>query len=110
MGFWQVDRNKYSKDSLGYKGKSFNKSINKYTKSERLMNGIAKWCSFYRANPQRFCKDYLNITLKPFQAILLYVMFHYNYTMYIAARSQGDQRLPFKVEILYLYCGRKREG
>jgi len=86
---WQVDRNKYSKKSLGFKGKNFNNSQEKYTKSERLMRGIAKWTSFYRANPQRFCKDYLNISLKPFQVIILYMMFHYIYIMYIAARSQG---------------------
>ena len=33
-------------------------------KHERIMNGVAAWTSFYRANPQRFCKDYLNIYLK----------------------------------------------
>ena len=27
-------------------------------KSERIMNGVAAWCSFYRSNPQRFVKDY----------------------------------------------------
>lgn len=91
MGFWEVDRNKYSKKSMGYKGRNFNKSQQKYTKSEKLMNGIAVWTSFYRANPHRFCKDYLNIQLKPFQAILLYFMMHYHYFMYIAARSQGEQ-------------------
>lgn len=89
MGFFQVDRNKYSSKSLGFKGKNYNKSSEKFTKSERLMNGVAKWTSFYRDNPQRLCKDYLNISLKPFQAILLYMMFHYVYVMYIAARSQG---------------------
>ena len=40
-------------------------------KSERIMNGIAAWAGFYRANPQRFVKDYLNINLKLFQKILL---------------------------------------
>lgn len=89
MGFFQVDRNKYSSKSLGFKGRNYNKSGEKYTKSERLMNGVAKWASFYKANPQRFCKDYLNLSLRPFQAILLYMMFHYVYIMYIAARSQG---------------------
>lgn len=89
MGFFQVDRNKFSNKLSGYKGRNYNKSNDKYTKSERLMLGVAKWTSFYRANPQRFCKEYLNISLKPFQAILLYMMFHYVYVMYIAARSQG---------------------
>ena len=33
-------------------------------KAERIMNGIAYWAAFYRANPQRFVKEYLNINLK----------------------------------------------
>ena len=33
-------------------------------KSERLMEGIGYWASFYRKNPQRFVKEYLNIKLK----------------------------------------------
>lgn len=89
MGFFQVDRNKFSKSSVGHKSKNYNKSGEKYTKSERLMYGVAKWASFYRANPHRFCKEYLGIYLKPFQVILLYMMFHFIYIMYIAARSQG---------------------
>jgi hypothetical protein len=109
MGFFQVDRNKFSKKSLSFKGKNFNQSFNNKTKSERLMQGIAKWASFYRANPQRFCKDYLNIHLKPFQAILLYTMFHFVYVMYIAARSQGKTFLTaiFCVCKCILYPGTK---
>ena len=109
MGHYQVDRNKYKKSSFGYKGKNFNKKNEKYTKSEKLMNGIATWCSFYRANPQRFCKEYLNVQLKPFQAILLYMMFHYTYFMYIAARSQGKTWLTavFCICRCILYPGTK---
>lgn len=58
-------------------------------KSEKIMNGIAAWCSYYRENPSRFVKDYLNVNLKLFQKILLYQMMHNNYFMYIAARGQG---------------------
>ena len=58
-------------------------------KSERIMNGIAAWCAFYRSNPHRFVKDYLNINLKLFQKMLLYEMMHNNYFMYIASRGQG---------------------
>lgn len=47
------------------------------------------WGSFYRSNPQRFVKDYLNINLKLFQKILIYMMMHNNYTVYLAARGQG---------------------
>lgn len=62
-------------------------------KSDRIMNGIATWCSFYRANPHRFCKDYLNINLKLFQKILIYMMNYSNYFMYIASRGQGKTYL-----------------
>lgn len=41
-------------------------------KSAKIMNGVATWCSFYRANPHRFARDYLGITLKLFQIILLW--------------------------------------
>ena len=58
-------------------------------KSERIMQGIAIWTGFYRSNPQRFVKDYLNVSLKLFQKILLYAMMHNNFFMYIAARGQG---------------------
>lgn len=58
-------------------------------KSERILNGVAAWAGFYRANPHRFVVDYLNIKLKLFQKILLYAMMHNNFFMYIAARGQG---------------------
>lgn len=67
-------------------------------KSERIMNGIACWASFYRSNPQRFVKDYLNVTLKLFQEILLYEMMHNNHVIYIAARGQG------KTWLTALFC------
>ena len=63
-------------------------------KSERIMNGIAAWAGFYRSNPQRFVKDYLNVHLKLFQKILLYMMMHNNFFMYIAARGQGGWSCP----------------
>lgn len=58
-------------------------------KSDRVMEGVAYWGAFYRKNPQRFVKDYLNIELRLFQKILLYAMMHYDKFMYIAARGQG---------------------
>ena len=60
-------------------------------KSERIMQGVAYWANFYRhqQNPQRFVKEYLNINLKLFQKILLYMMMCCNYFMYLAARGQG---------------------
>lgn len=67
-------------------------------KSERIMNGVAVWAGFYRANPHRFVVDYLNIKLKLFQKILLYAMMHNNFFMYIAARGQG------KTWLTALFC------
>lgn len=64
-------------------------------KSERIMNGIALWAGFYRANPHRFVVDYLNIKLKLFQKILLYAMMHNNFFMYIAARGQGCLKIRY---------------
>ena len=58
-------------------------------KSNRMMEGVAVWASFYRYNPHRFVKDYLNVKLKLFQKILLYMMMCSNFFMYIAARGQG---------------------
>lgn len=58
-------------------------------KSKRIMEGIAEWAGFYRCNPHRFAKDYLNVELKLFQKILLYAMMHNYYVTYIAARGQG---------------------
>jgi hypothetical protein len=56
-------------------------------KSDRMMEGIAAWVSFYRSNPHRFAKDFMNINLKLFQKILLYAMMHNNYILYVAARG-----------------------
>lgn len=67
-------------------------------KSERILNGIAIWCSFYRYNPQRFVKDYLNVDLKRFQKFLIYAMMHNNHFMFWAARSLG------KTWLTALFC------
>ncbi len=62
-------------------------------KSNRILQGIAVWCSFYRCNPQRFVKDYLNINLKRFQKFLIYAMMHNNHFMFWAARGLGKSWL-----------------
>lgn len=67
-------------------------------KAQRIMNGVNVWCSFYRANPHRFCADYLNINLKLFQKILIYMMNINNYFMYIASRGQG------KTFLVAIFC------
>ncbi len=67
-------------------------------KSNRIMKGVAVWAGFYRANPQRFVKDYLNITLKKFQKILIYAMMHNNHFMFWASRGLG------KTWLTALFC------
>jgi hypothetical protein len=96
---YQVKRNK-EVNAVGLYDKSanYNKSNEKLTKSEKLMQGIEEWVSFYRARPDIFAEEYLGITLKPFQKILLYVMIHYNYTMFFASRGLG------KSFLVTLYC------
>ena len=60
-------------------------------KAESLMNGVAYWAAFYRCNPQRFVADYLNIQLKLFQKILIYIMIVSTHFAYFAARGlKGD--------------------
>ena len=56
-------------------------------KSEKLMDGIGYWASFYRKNPQRFVLEYLNIKLRLFQKILIYMMMISTNFMYIASRG-----------------------
>lgn len=67
-------------------------------KSERVMEGVAYWASFYRKNPQRFVLEYLNVKLKLFQKILIYMMMVSTNFMYIASRGSG------KTWLTSLYC------
>lgn len=84
---FQVDRNKATRGiNIFKKGRNHRKT---QSKSERLMEGVGIWASFYRANPHRFVRDYLGINLKIFQQILLFAMMHFNYFLYTAARGQG---------------------
>lgn len=84
---FQVDRNKSTRGvNIFAKGRNFNKEKNK---SEKMMEGIAIRASYYRANPQRFVREYLGIELKIFQQIILYAMMHFSFLTYIAARGQG---------------------
>jgi len=56
-------------------------------KQESIMNTIAWRAGYYRANPQRFVSEVLQIRLKWFQKILMWAMFHFYYVMYLAARG-----------------------
>lgn len=107
---YQVKRNKNHKAvGLFDKGANYNKASEEFTKSEKLMNGIANWAGFYRQRPDIFAEDYLGISLKPFQKILLYVMMNYNYTAFFASRGLGKSFLTalFCVIKCILYPGTK---
>lgn len=60
----------------------------KQRQKQRLFDGVAIWAAFYRYNPHRFAKDYLNVNLKLFQKILLFSMMTNHHFMYLAARGQ----------------------
>ena len=67
-------------------------------KAQKLMNTVAWYCAYYRANPQRYVSEVLGIHLKVFQKIILYAMMHNNFVMYLAARGQG------KTYLTALFC------
>lgn len=69
-----------------------------HEKTERVLEGVAYWASFYRKNPQRFVLEYLNVKLKLFQKILIYMMMVSTNFMYIASRGSG------KTWLTSLYC------
>ena len=56
---------------------------------QKVMETVAERAAFYRANPQRFVRDYLGITnLKWFQEVILYMMNNSIYFMYLASRGR----------------------
>lgn len=96
---FQVSRNKNKNNkNIFSQQRNFNKYGENLTKSEKIMNGIATWAGFYRANPHRFILDFIGYRLKIFQMIILNLMFINNYFMYIAARSQG------KTTLVAIFC------
>lgn len=68
------------------------------SKSEAIMQNIAIWIAYYRANPHRFVLDFLGINLRPFQCMLLWAMIHHQYFMFLASRGLG------KTFLSAVYC------
>lgn len=62
------------------------------------MEGAAYWGSYYRNNPDKFVKDYLHLNLKPFQKILIVMMFWSTIFVLVACRGIG------KTFISAIYC------
>lgn len=66
--------------------------------SQRTLDAVELWASYYRANPHRFVEDVLNIKLRLFQKILI-VMMNFNIVfVYIASRGAG------KTFLAAIYC------
>lgn len=102
---FQVDRNKSTRGMNIFKsGRNHRK---KESKSEKLMNGINIWASYYRFRMDIFIKDYLGIQLKLFQIILIYAMQNNHFFMYLASRGQGKSFLSaiYAVSRCILYPG-----
>lgn len=70
----------------------------KQERQNKIMDGMAMWASFYRANPHRFARDYLNLKLKKFQQIILNEMFRKVNSVYLASRGGG------KSFLLSIFC------
>ena len=88
---FQVNRNKSTRGM-----NIFNTGRNHRTvqsKSEKMMNGIAIWTSWYRFRMDIFARDYLGIQLKLFQILLIFAMQANHYFMYLASRGQGKSYL-----------------
>ena len=79
------------------------------SRKERILAGVAQWCSYYRANPHRFAKDYLHLNLHLFQKILVVMMNWSTTTAFIGSRGIGKSFLSavFCVIRCILYPGTK---
>lgn len=63
------------------------------TKVKRVMEGVAQYCAYYRANPHRFVKDYLHIDLRLFQKIVIIMMMRSTNNVFIGSRGIGKTYL-----------------
>ena len=81
------------KNNMSEKTKSVTNLEEVVTSNDKFMGKVKLWASFYRKYPFMFCKDYLDLNLKLFQKILLYLMFNFNFFMFIASRGLGKSWL-----------------
>lgn len=84
---------KNPKKNMFEKTKSPNNLEEVITSNDKFINKVKIWTSFYRKYPFMFCKDYLGLKLKLFQKLLLYLMFNFNFFMFIASRGLGKSWL-----------------
>lgn len=78
-------------------------------RTEKILNGVAVWCAYYRSNPHRFAHDYLRLNLHLFQKILIVMMNWSSTTVFIGSRGIGKSFLSavFCVIRCILYPGTK---
>lgn len=62
-------------------------AMNDNSMYDRVMQGIGRWGSFYRANPHRFIQEYFGIKLKRFQEIMICEMFDAGCVCFIGCRG-----------------------
>lgn len=91
-----------SKDSFTTRGPT-----NEY--QARVLEGVAMWAAYYRSNIHRFVEDYLHVSLKLFQILLLVMMDRCATFVFIACRGLGKSFISaiFVVCRCILYPGTK---
>lgn len=79
------------------------------SKDDRLREGFKKWTSYFRANPHRFCIEYLGLKLHLFQQILVYLAYKVDFFMVIASRGIGKSWIVAVIAVIrcILYPGTK---
>lgn len=77
---------------------AYQKTVPRNEKERRCLDSVAKWASYYRANPHEFAKDFLHLHLHIFQKILLVMMFVSTTFVFIACRGIG------KTYISAIFC------
>ena len=62
-------------------------------KNHKVMEGAAYWAAFFRENPDEFVEQYLHVSLRLFQRILIVMMFASTVFVWIMSRGGGTSFL-----------------
>lgn len=89
---YQRDEAKHSSKINLFKIKR-NRKKNGMNHADNFQSQMHIWVAYYRANPHRFAKEFLNIDLKIYQVILLWAMMHNHVFMFIGSRGIGKSFL-----------------
>jgi len=80
-------RSRYADDKQGELFKKFPQSS--FLSSEKNVDHIILWVTFFRRNLHRFATDYLGIKLHLYQIIMLYIMGINNFFVVVASRASA---------------------